>query len=507
MSQSRSLILITVDCLRADHTGFLGYERPTTPFLDEFSRDCLLFRNAIVAGAPTYYSFPAIMASRYPLALGRDVVGLAPDEPTIATTLSESGYATAAFMAANPYLSPRFGYSAGFDTFHDSVDAKIEAWMAGAPLGQEAGTYNRLNRRLAELSHKLGPIGSLYDKLYFQYCQQVAKRSPASFDALRRFPAADVLVDRACEWLAGVAAKPFFLWLHFMDPHSPYYPPEEALRLMGQHCPDASRARYLNSYWNRGDLGAQRLQRHRDEIVALYDAGIRWVDAQVRRLVDLVRQAGLWDKCVIALTADHGEEFLDHGGRYHPPSKVAEELIRVPLLLRIPGLTAAEVRAPFSLLDLAPTLLAVMDIQEPATFRGRNRWNQLRNGQIWDEPAITECVADCTNPFRRDSRLGSRVLCVREERYKLVLDFVSKNDALYDLADDPKESLALGPQEQKPVRRRLLDRARRHLKTSVQSRDREARLAARLRDLALEFGASAAHTANRQGVENQKVSL
>src|SRR5450631_89316 len=109
MAGPRSLILITVDCLRADHVGFLGYDRSTTPFLDSLAAKSLVFRNAMVAGAPTYYSFPAILASRHGLALGRDVIGLAPDEPTIATALSESGYATAAFVAGNPYLSPRFG--------------------------------------------------------------------------------------------------------------------------------------------------------------------------------------------------------------------------------------------------------------------------------------------------------------------------------------------------------------------------------------------------------------
>ena len=124
MKSPRSLLLITVDCFRADHAGFLGYDRPTTPFLDSLAAESLIFSNAIVAGAPTYFSFPAVMASRYPLGLGRDVVGLAPGEPTIASALSETGYATAAFLAGNPYLSPRFGYDAGFSVFKDFLDTE-----------------------------------------------------------------------------------------------------------------------------------------------------------------------------------------------------------------------------------------------------------------------------------------------------------------------------------------------------------------------------------------------
>src|SRR5690349_10495670 len=95
----KSLILVTVDCLRADDVGFLGYERATTPFLDSLAEVSLVFSNPIVAGTPTYYSFPGIMVSRPPLALGRDVIGLAPKESTIATVLQERGYATAAFVA------------------------------------------------------------------------------------------------------------------------------------------------------------------------------------------------------------------------------------------------------------------------------------------------------------------------------------------------------------------------------------------------------------------------
>ena len=177
-------------------------------------------------------------------------------------------------------------------------------------------------------------------KCIFNTASDWDRQAVSSLDQLRRFPSADVIVDHARDWLSSIAGQPFFLWLHLMDPHSPYYPQQEALNLMGSSL-DASRARYLNSYWNRGDIGASRLKKHREDIVMLYDAGIRWMDTQVARLAETLRDLGLWQDCVMALTADHGEEFLDHGGRYHPPSSVAEELVRVPLLLHGPGLPEA----------------------------------------------------------------------------------------------------------------------------------------------------------------------
>lgn len=490
MQAKRSLVLITVDCFRADHAGFLGYDRPTTPFLDSLAGESLVFSNAIVAGAPTYFSFPAMMSSRYPLSLGRDVVGLAPEEPAIASALSEAGYVTAAFLAANPYLSPRFGYDAGFDTFRDFLGAEAVAPSGESDVGKSQGVLSRWNLHLAKISHALGPVGPLYDELYFQYCQRLAGSPSLSLDQLRRFPAADVIVDHARDWLTGLADQPFFLWLHLMDPHSPYYPRQEALDLMGQ-CPlDAHRARYLNSYWNRGDLegepGKRRLESHRKEVVALYDAGIRWMDTQVARLVDILRGLGRWENCMIALTADHGEEFLDHGGRYHPPSKVTEELVRVPLLLHGAGLSEpGTVSAPFSLLHLAPTLLDLLQVPIPGSFRGDSFFR--RNGKSGDGEAIVECVPGCSNPFVIESRLHRRLLAVREARYKMVLDFNSPLEELFDLDTDPGERQPLPADAEKAVRRRLLDRARHHLADSLRSRDPDCRLAARLRDLRLEW--------------------
>jgi arylsulfatase A-like enzyme len=487
MATKGSIVLATVDCLRADHVGFMGYERPTTPFLDSLAAESCIFPTAIVAGAPTYYSLPAILASRHPLDLGRDVIGLAPDEPTLASVLKNAGYATAGFSAANPYISSRFGYEQGFDTFRDFLDAEPALISDRPNVAAGNGFASRLNQSLQKVNSGLGPLGVVYNELYFQYCQRVTPAAD-SLDSLRRFPAADVIVDHACSWLASIGSAPFFLWLHLMDPHAPYYPTEKGLELMGRDPVAPFRARYLNSYWNRSDLGARRLLRHRDEIIALYDTGIRWVDTQMARLVDAIRKSGQWDGCVFALTADHGEEFLDHGGRFHPPMRLMEELIHVPLLVRAPGKIKKEVgKAPFSLVHLAPTLLDAVQVAAPATFQGRSDWQVQRtdSGAV----AISECVSGSTNPFRSDNRLGPRVLSAREARFKLVMHFDPPGDQLYDLESDPGEQTPLAPHAQKPVRRRLLEAAHEHMLRSIRQSHghQRARVQARLRDLQLEW--------------------
>jgi arylsulfatase A-like enzyme len=494
----KSVVLITVDCLRADHVGFMGYNRPTTPFLDSLSAEALVFPSAIVAGAPTYYSFPAIMASRYPLALGRDVLGLAPGEPSLASVLKGAGYATAFFGAANPYLSDQFGYEDGFDTFRDFLDAEpapLNEATNDPPRGN--GWASRFNRKLQEIRPHMGPLGPVYDGLYFQYCQRLATPAPDSLDALRRFPAADVIVDQALSWLGSIKQSPFFLWLHLMDPHAPYYPKEEALAHMGTSAVTPFQARYWNSYWNRSDLDGRGLAHHRDHIISLYDAGIRWVDEQLARLVAALNDSSRWSDCIFALTADHGEEFLDHGGRFHPPSQLTEELIHVPLLLRVPGAAKRDLpKSPFSMLHLAPTVLGAAGLSIPSEFRGCNLWSQVQGGAIPDDTAISECVVGCTNPFRREKRLGPRVLSVREARYKLVLQFDPQGECLYDLEADPAEQRPLPATAEKPVRRRLLERAHEHLQRSIRDRDAGPRLQARLRELRLEWARSSPEIRN-----------
>ena len=487
-----SLILITVDCLRADHAGFLGYKRPTTPFLDCLAGESVVFENAVAAGAPTYYAMPPMLASRHPLALGRDVLGIAPEESTLASVLQESGFATAAFSAGNPYISARFGYDRGFEVFADFLEGS-------GPAEEHAPTprnfRNRANRFLANACHSVG-FGAAYDEIYFRYCQKLAARREVSLDAVRRFPSAEILVDSAIRWLKEHSHQRFFLWLHFMDAHGPYFPKAEALKMMGCDDMDAAQAVYLNSYWNRGDVSVERLRGKREDVVSLYDAGIRWVDEQVRRLAENLVELNVWDRCAVAVTADHGEEFLEHGGRTHLPRKLTEELVHVPLMLRVPASQGSRTQTPVSLMDLAPTLLDVAGIPGPAEFRGRSLWGQLRKGKFMERPIVSECVYDCTNPYYPKDRMGARLLAIRLNQYKLVLDFAAGSDQLYDLSRDPGEKTPLPMSEAVEIRQKLLAVAKKHLAESCQSRDFDRRMASQVREYRLELARLATHARN-----------
>jgi len=484
----RSLVLITVDCLRADRVAPSDKQSVTTPFLDSLAGESFVFRNAYASGIPTYYSLPALLASRYPLALGRDVIGIAPGESTIATELKERGFQTAAFVAGNPYICCADGYSAGFNVFRNFLSAEeIELRQDEAPASQRP-LQGRANQLLSKACHSLPGLGAAYDEAYFQYCQRSIRNDGASFDNLRRFPSADVIVNCAVAWLQQNSAGPFFLWLHFMDPHAPYYPKAGVLKEMGSEL-DSSAARRLNSLWAREGLSPRRLHKNRRSVEALYDAGVHWADRQIGRLATRLVGLNLWDQCALAVTADHGEEFMDHGGKFHPPVNLHEELIHVPLLMRVPGHPQGrDVNRPIGLIDLAPTLFDALDIPAPASFRGRSCWRKLKNNEDWDWPVLTECAYGCTNPFRAETRVASRVLSVRKGEYKLVMNFATGSDHLFELRSDPGEVSPLPAGTAGDVRKQLLECAKKHVAESLKSRDLDLRFAAQTRELRAEWG-------------------
>lgn len=487
MRQLRSLVLITIDCLRADHVAFLGYSGDTTPFLDSLADQSFIFHNAIASGIPTYYSLPALLASRYPLALGRDVIGLAPGENTLATELQACGFHTAAFIAGNPYVSSACGYENGFDVFQNFLSDKH---APRADAGLQASTIRgRANEMLSTACHSLPALGAAYDELYFRYCQR-AGNSPIgvsdedSLDALRQFPSADVIVDSAISWLNEHAVGPFFLWLHFMDPHAPYYPKRKALDEIGGAGIRVPEAKYLNSFWARGDIGPARLQNKFGSIQKLYDAGIRWADFQIGRFTQKLVELGRWDDCVMSVTADHGEEFLDHVGRFHAPTKLTEELIRVPLLLRVPGFSKRrDFPEPLGLIDLAPTLLDALEMPAPASFHGKSCWGNLTKNEGWHHPLVTECVYRCNNPFDAAQRRAPRLLSVRQGNYKLVVNFASGKDEFFDLNSDPQELRPLPLAAEIDIRKELLRCAKKHIRNSHQSARLDLRLAAQMNEL------------------------
>ena len=456
-----NLLLITIDSWRQDHAGFLGMtaESSPTPHLDQVAGDSVVFENAAAAGIPTYYSFPSIMASRYPLQWGRGVIGLAPDEETLATSLARSGLSTAGFVAAAVYASHHFGYDNGFGTFDDFLQTDISPSPA---VRREASGEAAVSpvRRMLRGPRNLVKSSPVAERLYATtqwHLQFLARwrRERQSLTRWLRCPPANVMVDRARHWLDERGDRQGFLWLHLMDPHHPYFPPREAMEHLGLPW-RPRRMAYVNDAWMFFRQSRRREAKLRAEARRLYQASVRWVDIQLDRLFCSLREWGLWDRTVTVVTADHGEEFDERGRKGHQPWSLSPELVHVPLLIRIPGVSGRRVASPFSLLDLAPTVLESLELPAPESFAGRSRFEEIVSGRDWDDPVITEMARGCTNPWVADQRLRPRAVAASTLHHRLTVDFETGTFDLVELGGDHGSSEESAPERNEASERQLL---------------------------------------------------
>jgi arylsulfatase A-like enzyme len=308
MSDWEHVVVLSADALRADHLSCYGYRRETSPVLDDLAAESLRFTNAYSASSHTREAVPALLTGEYPDVAVDGDYRLAAE--TVATTLSERGFATGGFHS-NPFVSRAYGFDRGFDTFDDDLH-----------LGQH---------RLVALAQRA------LDKL-----------------RNRHYARATAINERSLDWIDSLAeGQPFFLWNHYMDTHGPYEPPVE----------------YSRTYLDRAvsDKDAQALYKRaiadpdsitddeREQLIDLYDAEIRYNDAQIGAFLDSLRERDLLERSLLIVTADHGDAFGEHG-YYEHPRYLHEELTHVPLLVRPPGGASEVVSAPVSTLDIVATI-------------------------------------------------------------------------------------------------------------------------------------------------------
>lgn len=302
------IILLSADALRADHLSCYGYHRETSPVLDELADDSLHFTQAFSASSHTREAVPALLTGEYPdTAIGPDY-RLATD--TIASTLSEEGFATAGFHS-NPFVSRAYGFDRGFDTFDDDLHLGQHKFIA---LAQRA-----------------------FDKL-----------------RNRHYARAEEINERSLSWIDSLDSDtPFFLWNHYMDTHGPYEPPGDYETLYHD---EGLSGRDAQSLYRRAIKNPDSITEDEQELlIALYDAEIRYNDEKVGAFLDALRDRDLLDRSLVIFTADHGDAFGEHG-YYEHPRYLHDEITHVPLLVQSPGGTQDIVQTPASTLDVVATI-------------------------------------------------------------------------------------------------------------------------------------------------------
>ena len=374
-------VVYLVDTLRADHTGVYGYARNTTPELDAFARDAVVFDAAVVHASWTKPSVASILTSRLPgqhrAVQLRDP--LDPSNVTIAERLRERGWTTGAAIANSVIYGAESTFDRGFDVF--------------------AGLHGEDDR-------------------------------PS------KLVGADVVVDSALAFLRSRRGLPTFLYVHTMDPHVPYEPPAPFDRMFEPFPTPEHPARDPRTDYK------EPLDRER--MIGQYDGDIAFGDREFGRFVRELKAAGLYEDALLVFLSDHGEEFLDHGRWLHGRS-LFDELIRVPLVVKLPGNRGAGTRVAGQVqgLDVVPTVLEAAGLPIPADLGGQPLQRMLKAGTP-PRPAIAEI-----------SHRGFVAHGVRTDADKYVRRFSPDDDELYfDLRQDPKEKTSLTAE--KPERVRVL---------------------------------------------------
>ena len=363
-----SVVLVTVDTLRASHMSLYGYGRATTPGIEAWATQHTVFTNAITPRTFTAPAVASLMSGVYP---GLHGVGRHPDrlpDPvvTLAELFADRGYRTAAFVTNPALATPAFNFGQGFTEWH-------------------------------------------------AYSNDEAR--------------AKTVLEDAREFLEREAESPFFLWVHLLDPHSPYRPPApydsqfvddelygqfEEVEILPARGAWGPREVSLRDAWGDdwAELGIDdEILRSADYLVAQYDGEIAYLDTQLSWFLRSAREAH--PEALIALTADHGESLVEHEYFFTHGRFCYEPTARVPLVVAHPRLTPGRVDEVVSLVDLFPTLVELFGLSSPLVVEGRSL-----SGVLSGTPAT---------PAAHAVRLGARstnsypTLCLRSQTWKLIL--------------------------------------------------------------------------------------
>ena len=365
------VFLISIDTLRADHLGCYGYNRPTSPHIDAFRKDAVLFEWAISHAPSTTPSHAAIFTGLIPSSHGAFYVrrsGIRADVQTLPEVLKARGFETASFNGG-AQLHSDFGFSRGFDIYSSYPTNDYE--------------HERFADRVAG----------------------------------------------ALQWLNEKPRAQSFVFLHSYDIHSPYAPDPKHLSIFSEHYSGPVPAIVTARFLHKINIGRQRINAaDRQRIIDSYDAEIRGVDEAFARFIAELKRLGIYDKSIIIVTSDHGEEFGEHGKIGWHSHTLYDELLHVPLIVKLPQQQfanrsiAQQVRG----IDILPTILDLLNAPALPTIEGQSLVRLMQHGVDPSLGAHAISQKDVGRPKAPSS--------ARTERWKLY------RHKLYDLKQDPHET-------------------------------------------------------------------
>jgi arylsulfatase A-like enzyme len=336
-----NVLLVVLDTVRAESMSLYGYERSTTPYLKDMAREGTVFQNAIATSSWTLPTHASLFTGRYHYENHTDYYNpLDATYPTLAEVLSKRGYVTGGFSANNVVCCIEKGISRGFSHYEDYV----------ASVGELARSSALIRFAFSEASW--------------------IRRLLRYHEMLERLPAPRITND-FLRWVDRIPnGKPFFVFLNYFDAHQPYLPPSEFAQKFG---PTNQINTYLARLGREPCLPSNTTAEEIESIRNAYDGAIAYIDENMNRLFDELRQRGILDRTLVIFVSDHGEEFAEHTTFGHAKDLHIQS-IRVPLVIRLPDIVPTEVtvREPVTLRDIPATVIDLLGLADDGLFPGRS---------------------------------------------------------------------------------------------------------------------------------------
>lgn len=420
---SPNVLLIVIDTLRADHLSSYGYPRPTTPNIDELARRSVLFENAI---APSSWSLPSHASlvtgkpvhehdwgnAHEPPLLGWGNAALN-GLPTLGKALEHRGYRTAAFTANRVYFTREVGLGRGFQHFDSYFDGVPDAFVR-TELGREFARrfLDRTNKSVFTRAFRALGMSSWLD--------QDAEGSGISHGAMGIRKRADEINRETLSWIVQDSTHPFFAMLNYLDVHAPYGGPYD----------------YPKPAWQQGSPTSA------DQ----YDAGLKYDDDFIGRLLSALDQKGLMANTIVVITSDHGESLGDHGLTHHGAA-LYRELVHVPLIISWPGHVPEGIRItqPVSNAAIAATVVHLVGATTNSFGPSLSQlWQSPSNSSSWSAAVSELPQTDVIEP--EDRALQNKEPLATDGSMRSIfttqwhlISHSKWGDQLYDWRSDPSE--------------------------------------------------------------------
>lgn len=371
-----NILLISIDTLRADHLGCYGY-RKITPYIDSIAAESFVFKSIFTTSSTTFPAHVSLLTALYPKDC-RNGYYLQDSVTTLAEILSKNGYYCSAFVSALP-LDKRFNLDQGF-SHYDS-----------------------------DFSSCKGSI-SLKDRKWFSHNYQV-------FDCNAEETTQKVISTLEKKRIPS----PYFLWVHYYDPHLPYHPPMEYY--------DRNKVtRYTFPYY------FQPTQSDLEDLNELYDGEIKFVDHQLKELIAGLKRLGIYDNTIMVIVSDHGENLYEHDNFLDHSKVVYETVMRIPCVIYLPGYQGKSIDEIVSIIDIMPTLMDIVGV-EGKDFDGRSLVKMMEADTSIPLRAYVTCE---TNDF--DVKEEEQTIAVRTKEMKYIYNNWNQvKDMFFNLQKDPQE--------------------------------------------------------------------